>query len=131
MASGLLTSNGMTEANKRVLIVDDEIAILKLVRESLVSLLFCEVDTTPDPEYAFELFLKRRYDLLILDLCMPNIDGALLYSLIRKVCLQFPTQYKLPPLLLMTGNASSRRAQELLRESGARGRVVCWRSHLT
>ena len=108
---------------KLILVVDDDVVILRLVRESLIALLQCEVDTTPNPEYAFELMLKKNYDLVIFDFSMPGIDGATLYSLITKVYENSPpgTRPKMPPLILMSGNAAQKRAQELLREPGVRG----------
>ena len=50
---------------KKILVVDDDVGILRIVREALTSFLRCEVDTSPNPEYAFELALKKTYDLLI------------------------------------------------------------------
>lgn len=110
-------------SNKSVLVVDDDVVILRLVRESLTGLLGCDVDTTPNPEYAFEMTLKKNYDLLIFDFTMPGIDGAILYSLIAKVYAFNPPpgHTKRPQLLLMSGHASHQRAQELLREPGVRG----------
>jgi PleD family two-component response regulator len=34
---------------KRILIVDDDVALLRVVREALVASLRCEVDTSPKP----------------------------------------------------------------------------------
>jgi CheY-like chemotaxis protein len=112
----------VTEKIKRVLVVDDDIVILRLVREALCALLRCEVETTPNPEYAFELILKKPFDLLIFDFAMPGIDGAVLYGLISKLYAITPPHGRaLPPLVLMSGNASHKKAQELLREPGVRG----------
>ena len=52
---------------KRILMVDDDVALLRIVREALTTCLRCEVDTSPKPEYGFELALKKMYDLLIFD----------------------------------------------------------------
>lgn len=110
-------------SGKTILVVDDDVVILRLVRESLTALLQCEVDTTPNPEYAFELMLKKNYDLVIFDFSMPGIDGAILYSLISKVyeINPPPGRERMPPLILMSGHAAQKRAQELLREPGVRG----------
>ena len=115
----------MSEPNTRVLVVDHDVSILKQVREELVTMLFCEVDTTPNPEYAFELFLKQHYDLLIFDFNLPEINGSLLYSLIRKVSFYLPGK-KLPPLLMMNDadNVSQKRMADLLREPGVRGVIA-------
>jgi CheY-like chemotaxis protein len=108
-----------------VLVVDDDVVILRLVREALTSLIGCAVDTTPNPEYAFELMLKKDYDLLILDFLMPGIDGATLYALITKVhATKSAYSKRRPRVLIMSGNAAHKRAQELLREPGVRGLVA-------
>ena len=108
---------------KRILIVDDDVTLMRVTREALTSLLHCEVDASPKPEYGFELMLKRSYDLLIFDFSMPMIDGAMLFFLIGKVYNAAEPPRVLPPLLLISGRADEGRAQELLREPGVRGLI--------
>jgi DNA-binding response OmpR family regulator len=110
-------------APKRILIVDDDVALMRVMREALTSMLRCEVDTSPKPEYAFELALKKTYDLLMFDFQMPMIDGAMLFSLIGKVYNHAVPPRIVPPLLLVTGRGDEKRAQELLQEAGVRGLV--------
>ena len=63
--------------------MDDDVGVMRIMREALqTSFLHCEVDTSPKPEYGFELALKKTYDLLIFDFSMPMIDGAMLFFLI-------------------------------------------------
>ena len=104
--------------------VDDDVALLRVVREALVATLKCEVDTSPKPEYAFELALKKKYDLFIFDFQMPMIDGAMLFFLIGKVYDNLQPPRIVPPLLLVSGKADEERAQELLKEPGVRGLVA-------
>ena len=108
---------------KKILMVDDDVALLRIVREALTTCLRCEVDTSPDPSYAFELALKKSYDLLIFDFTMPMIDGAMLFFLIGKVYNHVQPGRIVPPLLLISGQADEARAQELLKEPGVRGLV--------
>lgn len=108
---------------KKILMVDDDVALLRIVREALTTCLRCEVDTSPDPAYAFELALKKNYDLLIFDFAMPMIDGAMLFFLIGKVYNHAQPARIVPPLLLISGKADEARAQELLQEPGVRGLV--------
>ena len=108
---------------KRILIVDDDVALMRVTREALTSLLRCEVETSPKPEYGFELALKRSYDLLIFDFSMPMIDGAMLFFLIGKVYTSAQPPRPIPPLLLISGRGDETRAQELLREPGVRGLI--------
>jgi DNA-binding response OmpR family regulator len=111
-------------APKRILMVDDDVALLRIVREALTSCLHCEVDTSPNPEYGFEFALKKTYDLLIFDFSMPMIDGAMLFSLIGKVYDNAAPPRVVPPLLLISGKADEKRAQELLKEPGVRGLIA-------
>ncbi len=114
------------EIERNILIADDDVGVLGLLREALASLVEgCHVDATPSPEYAFELALKRRYDLFIFDLVMPQMDGALLYRMIRTVYENSdPPIPPLPPMLLLTGHGDHPRAQEVLREPGVRGMLA-------
>ena len=114
----------MPEGNlKRILIVDDDVALMRLTREALTSFLQCEVDTSPTPEYGFELALKKNYDLLIFDFSMPMIDGAMLFFLIGKVYENAQPARLVPPLLLVSGRGDEERAQELLKEPRVRGLI--------
>jgi CheY-like chemotaxis protein len=114
----------VAEGNTRaILIVDDDVALLRVTREALMSLLRCEVDTSPTPEYGFELALKKTYDLLIFDFSMPMIDGAMLFFLLGKAYENSSPPRRLPPLLLVSGRGDEGRAQELLKEPGVRGFV--------
>ena len=110
-------------APKKILIVDDDVALMRVMREALTSMLRCEVDTSPKPEYGFELALKKTYDLLMFDFQMPMIDGAMLFLLIGKVYNNAVPPRIVPPLLLVTGKGDEKRAQELLQEAGVRGLV--------
>ena len=109
---------------KKILIVDDDVGLMRVTREALTSFLRCEVDTSPKPEYGFELALKKTYDLLIFDFSMPMIDGAMLFFLIGKVYQASQPPRSLPPLLLISGRGDEARAQELLREAGVRGLIA-------
>jgi DNA-binding response OmpR family regulator len=108
----------------QILMVDDDVALLRVVREALTTCLRCEVDTSPRPEYGFELALKKRYDLFIFDFQMPMIDGAMLFFLIGKVYNNAQPPRIVPPLLLVSGRADEERAQELLKEPGVRGLIA-------
>lgn len=111
----------MPEGFKKILVVDDDVALLRVTREALTAFLRCEVDTSPRPEYGFELALKKVYDLLIFDFSMPMIDGAMLFFLIGKVYENAHPPRVVPPLLLMSGRGDEQRAQDLLREPGVHG----------
>ena len=112
---------GVSATPKRILVVDDDVGLMRVMREALTSFLHCEVDTSPTPEYGFELALKKHYDLLIFDFSMPMIDGAMLFLLIGKVYSNAQPPRIVPPLVLVSGKGDEKRAQELLKEAGVHG----------
>ena len=66
----------------RILIVDDEDDINLLFKMVLEDNGF-KVDTFNDPLVALQNFTAGSYDLLILDMLMPNMNGFELYQKIR------------------------------------------------
>ncbi len=110
-------------AVRSLLIVDDDVDVLRFLRDTLVAFTDCRVDTSPSPEYAFELSLRKPYDLFLFDFSMPIMDGAVLYTMIRTVHTfgALTPRRSLPPLILMSGHGEQKRARELLAEPGVRG----------
>ncbi len=106
---------------KRILVVDDDTSLTRLIGEALRSRFRCEVDATPNPEYGFELALKKRYRVFVFDFSMPMIDGAMLFTLIDKVYNHVTPPLVVPPLILISGRGDEARAQELMKEAGVRG----------
>jgi DNA-binding response OmpR family regulator len=72
--------------NKRVLIVDDEPDVNLAVKIALEENGF-QVNTFTDPFLALESFRKEAgmYDLLMLDIKMPDMNGFELYKQIKKI----------------------------------------------
>ena len=68
---------------KRILVVDDESDLTLFYRMSLEYHGF-EVETFNDPRKALSNFKTDYYNLIILDIKMPNMDGFELYTEIRK-----------------------------------------------
>jgi DNA-binding response OmpR family regulator len=69
--------------NNRILVVDDE---PDLTRVSTLALEYhgFKVDTFNDPQEALSKFKPGSYDLIILDIKMPKMDGFELYHEIKK-----------------------------------------------
>lgn len=68
---------------KRVLVVDDEKLIVKGIRFSLEQD-DMEVDTASDGEEAVEMAREGNYDIILLDLMLPKMDGLTACQLIRE-----------------------------------------------
>jgi DNA-binding response OmpR family regulator len=68
---------------KKVLVVDDEADLTMLSRLALEYHGF-KVDTFNDPKEALTNFKPNYYDLAILDVKMPTMDGFQLYDEIKK-----------------------------------------------
>ena len=69
----------------RILIIDDEPDITLAFRKALTDKGFEEVETVNDPIFALKNFKAGSYDLLIIDIVMPEMDGFSLYEEIRKI----------------------------------------------
>ena len=61
--------------NASILIVDDQAANVQLLGEILHDAGYARVASTTDPHAVCDLHRKNRYDLVLLDLQMPGMDG--------------------------------------------------------
>jgi CheY-like chemotaxis protein len=69
----------------RILIIDDEPDITLAFKKSLRDKGFEQVDTVNEALLALKNFKAGLYDLLIIDIVMPEMDGFELYEEIRKI----------------------------------------------
>jgi two-component system copper resistance phosphate regulon response regulator CusR len=72
----------------RILLIDDEQRILNFVRRGLQAE-GMTVDPARDGEEGLRLALSRSYDLIILDLVMPGLDG---HTVLQRILEHKPTQ---------------------------------------
>jgi two-component system, OmpR family, response regulator ChvI len=70
---------------KRILVVDDEMDITLSFSLALVDSGLFEVDTYNDPLVALSNYRPNSYDLLLLDIKMPNMNGFELYDKIKRI----------------------------------------------
>jgi len=79
--------------DKRILVVDDEKLIVKGIRFSLEQDGF-QVDSAYDGEEALNLAKNQEYDLIVLDVMLPKIDGL-------SVCQQI-REFSVVPIIMLT-----------------------------
>ena len=85
---------------KKILIIEDQQNIIELIRFNLQQQGY-EVDYALDGEAGIEKIRQQKYDLLILDLMLPKIDGLTLCSLLRK-----EPDYKKLPIIMLTAKST-------------------------
>lgn len=78
---------------KRILIVDDEPSVIKGLRFNLEQQEGYEIDAASDGQEALDLFMPDKYDLVLLDLMLPKIDGM-------EVCQRFRASSDVPIIML-------------------------------
>lgn len=98
---------GAMESKPRLLIVDDELLIRDLLYDYFADRAF-EISVAENGQRALSLLEKSRFDTVILDLKMPDIDGLELAERIR-------SGDKDLPIILITGHPSLESAIEALR----------------
>jgi two-component system, NtrC family, response regulator HydG len=74
----------MNRTGASILVVDDEVDTCRNLSDILTDLGY-HVDTAYDGPSALELARKNPYDLALLDLKMPGMDGLTLYRELRKL----------------------------------------------
>jgi len=78
---------------KRILIVDDEPSLIKGLRFNLEQQDGYTVDEALDGEQALEMYQAGQYDLVLLDLMLPKIDGM-------EVCQRIRSMSNVPIIML-------------------------------
>ena len=68
--------------NHRILLVDDEEIYLKVLRH-LLAFLECDIDMATSGQAALNLLAKNNYDLILMDIQMPDKDGYIICREIR------------------------------------------------
>ena len=74
---------------KNVLIVDDEAPILKLLEYNLQQAGY-SVDTSADGLEAYDKIIANNYDMIVLDVMLPGMDGMDVCRQVRKEGIQTP-----------------------------------------
>lgn len=89
-----------TAPEAKILIVDDNTVNLT-VCEGLLEPLSMQVDTAVSGQDAIDKISKKKYDLILMDHMMPEIDGIETTHIIRR----FHKEYEEVPIIALTANA--------------------------
>ena len=79
----------MSEKQFRLLLVEDDEALRFIVKDNLEQNNY-KVEIAEDGEIALNLFEQNSFDLIILDVMLPKIDGFKVAEIIRKINEQIP-----------------------------------------
>ena len=96
----------MTE---KILAVDDEPDMLKLLSTIIREKTHYEITTTNNPLEVSKLLQEKVYDLVVSDLKMPLVDGIDLIDIIKKVDAHLP-------IIIITAYGTSETAEEAVRK---------------
>jgi DNA-binding NtrC family response regulator len=96
---------------EKILIVDDEPDMLKLLSMILREKTPYEISTTNNPLEAIELAKKGDFDLVISDLKMPGIDGLELIDAIKRLNEDIP-------IIIITAYGTVESASEAMLKGG-------------
>lgn len=81
----------------RILVVEDEYKLAKSIKKGLEQESFA-VDTAYDGEYGYDLAATEDYDVVILDLMLPKLDGV-------EVCRRLRQNQVQVPILMLTAKS--------------------------
>jgi len=105
-------SSPAAAANARILFVDDDPRMTQLMTDML-TLDGYNVDTAPNGIAALAQVELQRYDLILTDLHMPNLDGVGLYRELTARQLHPPQRF-----IFLTGTTGASEAHRLVQETG-------------
>lgn len=98
-------AKGWNKMNEKILLVDDEINLLNVVKDYL-TLESYEVYVADNGKRAMELFKEIQPDFIILDLMLPDISG-------EEICKRIRSKSDVPILMLTAKNSEEDRVSGL------------------
>jgi len=93
----------------KILLAEDSFPLNRMVCDIIEKLGGKNLDSTKSGEEAFELFCKKRHDIIITDWMMDPVDGLELTSMVRR---HADSPNKMIPIIMLTGYNSFKRVLE-------------------
>jgi len=97
---------------ERILVIDDELDMLMLIRMIIEDSTDYEVETTNNPSEGLKMLAEKDYDLVITDLKMPGMDGLEVSEELWKIRPDIP-------VIIITAYGSPEAADEALKKGVA------------
>ena len=97
---------------QRILVIDDELDMLMLLRMIIEDNTDYEVETTNNPSEALKLLTEKDYNLVISDLKMPGMDGIELFDELREIKPDVP-------VIIMTAYGSLETSEDAMKKGVA------------
>ena len=94
---------------EKILVVDDEVDMLMLLRMIIEDNTRYAVETTNNPSEALQILRQEKFDLVITHLKMPGYDGLELFNELKEIQPQLP-------VIIITAYGSREAAEEAIRE---------------
>ena len=106
---------------KRVLVIDDEVVLVDLVGHFLTREGY-QVEKISDSQEGLRLLDSRQFDLIFLDMKMPQISGREFYQRVRERIPEVSER-----IVFLTGDVASRATQTFIEATGN----ICLRKPFT
>lgn len=98
--------------NRSVLLAEDDDIVVEVIRE-IVGPNVCSFEIAYDGPDALARIMRRDYDVLLLDIKMPRMNGLALFNYIRDI-----KPHLLSRIIILTGDAESAHIRAFIKESG-------------
>lgn len=97
---------------EKILVIDDELDMLALLRMIIEDNTDYGVETTNNPSEGLKMIIQEDYDLVISDLKMPGMDAIELYDEVKEIKPELP-------MIIITAYGSLETAEEAMKKGVA------------
>lgn len=94
----------------RILLAEDN-KVNQLVARKVFAAWNTHIEIADNGAIALEKFLNEEYDLIVMDIQMPEMDG---YTAVKKIRNEFPPEKRNIPILAMTAHATESERQKII-----------------